>query len=266
MSILSSENIEEITAKLQNFTYCFQIKLPEGKELYLTSSDKLLKNGDISFFPNSGLFVKQGEFNDSAQNYITVEGIFESGGIEKFMDLTGAAVKIILYTNDIFEHFITYYCSIYTKYDLNFKMHLKPETVKYNKTIINSFSKTCRANFGDNKCTVDKNLYSSLYNVKEFFKKSFTISNLDKESGYYRGGEVKLGNNLFSSKILDHLGDLIIVESIIPENVKATKNTRLTSGCNKKFITCCNKFNNAINFRGEPLIPDYNFINVNLNE
>ncbi|WP_341789473.1 DUF2163 domain-containing protein [Rickettsia endosymbiont of Polydrusus tereticollis] len=266
MSILSSENIEEITAKLQNFTYCFQIKLPEGKEIYLTSSDKLVKNGDISFLPNSGLLVKQAEFNDSAQNYVDIEGIFESGGIEYSMDLTGAAVKIILYTNNIFEHFITYYCSIYTKYDLNFKMHLKPEAVKYNQTIINSFSKNCRANFGDAKCSVDKSLYSAVYNVKEFFKKSFTIANLDKESGYYSGGEARLGDNLFNSKILDHLGDLIIVESIIPENVKATKNIRLTSGCDKKFITCCNKFNNAINFRGEPLIPNYNFINVNLNE
>lgn len=25
--------------------------------------------------------------------------------------------------------------------------------------------------------------------------------------------------------------------------------------CDKKFITCCNKFNNAVNFRGEPFIP-----------
>ena len=30
--------------------------------------------------------------------------------------------------------------------------------------------------------------------------------------------------------------------------------------CNKKFITCCNQFNNAVNFRGEPLIPEYNFL------
>ena len=26
--------------------------------------------------------------------------------------------------------------------------------------------------------------------------------------------------------------------------------------CDKKFITCCNQFNNAVNFRGEPFIPE----------
>ncbi|MFY9589580.1 DUF2163 domain-containing protein [Rickettsia endosymbiont of Halotydeus destructor] len=262
MSILSSLNI----SKLENFIYCFQIKLPEGRELFLTSSDQIIKNNEISFLPNSGLFVKQGEFNDSAQNYIIIEGIFENGGIEKFMDLRNAEVKIMLYTDNIFEHFITYYCSIYTKYDLNFKMYLQPETVKYNQTVINSFSKSCRTNFGDAKCSVDKSLYSVTYNVKEVFKKSFTITNMDKESGYYISGEVRFGDNLFNSRILDHLNNLIIVENVIPENVKAVGSVTLTSGCDKKFITCCNKFNNAINFRGEPLIPDYNFINVNLNE
>ena len=27
------------------------------------------------------------------------------------------------------------------------------------------------------------------------------------------------------------------------------------TSCDKNFITCCNKFNNAVNFRGEPFIP-----------
>jgi hypothetical protein len=37
----------------------------------------------------------------------------------------------------------------------------------------------------------------------------------------------------------------------------------LMSSCDKTFITCCNKFNNAVNFRGEPFIPEKNFLKLN---
>ncbi len=47
---------------------------------------------------------------------------------------------------------------IYTKYDLNILMYLKPETIKYNQTIINRYSKTCRVSFGNSECKINKSL------------------------------------------------------------------------------------------------------------
>lgn len=260
MSIL----IKKIITKLENFAYCFQIKLANGKELNLTGNDHIIKNEDIIFLPNSGLDLKEAEFNDSAQNQVIIEGIFEEKGITAEMNLNNAAVKIILYNNGVFEHFITYYCTLYTKYDLNFKMHLKPETIKYNQTIINRYSKTCRVSFGDNKCKIDKNLYSGVYKIKEILKESLRIENLDQENGYYNGGQIIFCDNNFSSKVLSSFGDLVILEDVIPDYAKDAREVKIISGCDKNFITCCNKFNNAINFRGEPLIPDKDFINSHL--
>ncbi|ABV73499.1 hypothetical protein A1E_02775 [Rickettsia canadensis str. McKiel] len=60
-------------------------------------------------------------------------------------------------------------------YDLSLKIHLKPETVKYN------YSKTCRAIFRDNKCNIDK-VYIGLYKVKEILKKSLRILALVKKT------------------------------------------------------------------------------------
>ncbi|WP_157211900.1 hypothetical protein [Rickettsia akari] len=92
------------------------------------------------------------------------------------MDLNNSIVKIVIYTDKLFEHFVTYYCTSYTQYDLNFKIYLKPETVKYNQTIINQYSKTCKAVFGNSKCQIDKALYSGIYNnVKEMLKASLKI-------------------------------------------------------------------------------------------
>jgi len=256
--------IEEVITKLENFVYCFQIKLASGGELNLTNSDHFIRNEDIIFLPNSGLDLKEAEFNDSAQNHIIIEGIFEENGITAEVDLNNAIVKIIIYTNGVFEHFITYYCCLYTKYDLSFKMYLKPETIKYNQSVINRYSKTCRANFGDSKCKIDKGLYTGIYKIKEILKESLRIEGLDRENGYYNGGQIIFGDNRFNSKVLSSFGDLVILEDIIPDYVKDAREVKITAGCDKNFITCCNKFNNAINFRGEPLIPEKDFINLHL--
>ncbi|MCZ6901461.1 MAG: phage BR0599 family protein [Rickettsia endosymbiont of Ixodes persulcatus] len=55
---------------------------------------------------------------------------------------------------------------------------------------------------------------------------------------------------------------LAILQDIILDSVKDAEEVKITAGCDKNFITCCNKFNNAINFRGEPLIPEKDFINL----
>ncbi len=57
---------------------------------------------------------------------------------------------------------------------------------------------------------------------------------------------------------------MFILEDVIPDYAKDAREVKIISGCDKNFITCCNKFNNAINFRGEPLIPEKDFINSHL--
>ncbi len=246
----------------QNFTYCFHITLQDGLELYLTESDKSLSIDDIIFMPNSGMTLKEGNFNDSAQNYIILEGVFENNGVEQHYDLTQAMVKIYVCCVNSYNHFVTYYCTTYTKRDLEFTLRLEPNIELYNQSLLQSFSKKCRANFGDLKCKIDKTVYSQTYDIKEMFGRIMVISNLDKESGYFNYGDAILANGQFYSKIINHSGDVVILDKLIPDSIKHNKMVVLTVGCDKNFITCCNKFNNAVNFRGEPLIPDDNFIKV----
>lgn len=109
---------------VHNFTYCFHITLQDGLELYLTESDKSLSIDGIRFMPNSGITLKEGVFNDSAQNYIILEGVFENNGVEQHYDLTQAMVRIYTSCADSYKHFVTYCCSLYTKRDLDFTLRL----------------------------------------------------------------------------------------------------------------------------------------------
>ncbi|ABV76296.1 DUF2163 domain-containing protein [Rickettsia rickettsii] len=72
--------IEEVITKLTNFVYCFQIKRASSEELNLTNSDHAIKSEERVFLPKSSLDLKEAEFNDSAQNHIIIEGIFEENG------------------------------------------------------------------------------------------------------------------------------------------------------------------------------------------
>ncbi|MCC8371438.1 MAG: phage BR0599 family protein [Rickettsia endosymbiont of Pseudomimeciton antennatum] len=262
MTVALVEDIHNSVAELQNFTYCFHITLQDGLELYLTESDKPLLIDDIIYIPNSGMTLKEGQFNDSAQNYIVLEGIFEVNGVEQHYDLTQAMVKIYVCFTNSCRHFVTYRCSTHIKRDLDFTLRLEPNIELYNQSLLQSFSKKCRANFGDLKCKIDKIVYNQTYNIEEMFGRTIVISNFDKESGYFNYGDAILANGQFYSKIISHSGNLVILDKLIPDSMKHNKTIDLIVGCDKNFITCCNKFNNAVNFRGEPLIPDDNFIKV----
>jgi len=254
--------------EFDNVIYCFEINLNEGTRLFLTSSDKAIKSDSMIFTPYSGLTIKEAEFNDSAQNHIIIEGIFETYGITAQMDLHESEIKILTYLRQSFYHFVTYRTNLYIKNDMSFVIHLGPETVKYNKSLLKVFSKTCRANFGDSQCRVNKNHYSAIYEISSIIGRSLSVTNCDKEDGYFNGGSAvfKFGNeiNQFESIISNHFEKNIELQTMVPATfVSDCKYVTLTRGCDKKFISCCNKFNNGVNFRGEPSIPEYNFLKVN---
>lgn len=249
--------------ELRNFNYCFEILLESGEKIHLTSGDKPVEVNNLIYSPKSGLNIKEGFFNDSAQDYVNLEGIFEDNGINKHLDLTASRIKILIFFDNDFYHLITYYCTLYTKYDLHFTILLEPESTKYNQTVVDVFSQTCRANFGDTKCKIDKVLYSKAYDMTITGVRSVEIKEMKEEGGYYLGGDLQIFNSNFSSKILSSNGNTLNIDRVIPDYLKNYPKVLLTTGCDKKFITCCNKFNNTVNFRGEPFIPEYNFLKIN---
>lgn len=178
-------------SKGEKFVYCFYI-YKENTKKFLTSYDNKIATKEALYLPYSGLHIDNFTFNDSSQDSIEINGIFEKEGISEADDLTGYNVKIdIVFLNSIlYQNICEYTCTNMIKNTLSFTMVLEPISHKLQKTIVESYSRNCRANLGDSRCLVNKDLY--------------------------------------------------------PPNIT----------CDKKFITCCNKFNNAVNFSGEPFIPE----------
>ncbi len=241
--------------------YLFHIKMLNSKEYYLTSGNREVTYRGNIYVPESGLSLVSGEFNDSAENNIVLHGIFEKNGISKNDQFMGAVVKIMYLENQQIKNLVTYICTQYNINDLDFEIRCESEAIKYNKSLLQIFSKTCRANFGDNKCKININNYKVVCNLLEVNANILMCDNINNfHNEYFRNGRVKINDQ--ELKIIAHNGNKIEIENNkgLKDDLSRCKQLTLTPGCDKKFRTCCYSFNNAVNFRGEPDIPESNII------
>ncbi|MEY3197361.1 MAG: hypothetical protein RLZZ59_732 [Pseudomonadota bacterium] len=251
---MTRNKIKDYISQGQRFAFCFEFVFSCGEVLYLTSSDKKINQNNKLYQTYSGLKIECCNFNDSAQDEVIITGIFENSGIDKNHKLDSARVKVLFYFFEISEMFewINYQFDRILSDGMKFRIILRSDTVKFQKSVLKNFSTTCRAIFGDDKCKVEKFAYAAIYSAIRIEGKVITLENCNKADGAFVGGQLVFNNG----KIYDikaHNKKLITLEKYCDE--KAPQRVTLTPGCNKKFITCCNIYNNAINFRGEPAIP-----------
>ncbi len=246
-----------------NIIYLFEIFLASGEVLYLNSSGDDILLDHKKFSASSGLNITRGEFNDSAENIIEIHGIFSQKAISKKTSLNGCKIKIYHYLNGKQSPLVTYFITEFQKNDLDFNIKCEPEVTKYNQSIVLLFSKTCRANFGDEKCGINIDLYKKKYQIKSLKDNIIYFTNINQSNGYYNLGYVIFKNQLdkwVKFKILSHYNNKIETSSNISNDLMEQNYAILVPACDKTFITCCNKFNNAVNFRGEPTINEHNFL------
>lgn len=146
--------IMELLKNGARFVYCFKLAHGEHR-LYLTSNDTKVVVDDIVYQPYSGLSLARGVFNDSAQNYVEITGIFEEEGIKIESEITGSMVEVLIYfQEERIKHplLLNYFCSKMARYGMKFTIYLHPVSDKLQQTLLDHFSSTCRAQFGDHKC------------------------------------------------------------------------------------------------------------------
>ena len=246
--------ISEMIGNGERFVTCFQLALKNGQVLYLTSNDRKILYENICYIPNSGLAIENATFNNSAHNEVRIKGIFEVGGIDKNLDLDGMNVRIFFHfpQKSLFLEWLSLSYSAIQYDGMNFSLIVKPEIVKLHKSVLQNFSTNCRANFGDSKCKVQSLAYAAIYGVISIEKDIVKISSCTRPDGFFDGGRI-IFNDGSSYEIRSHAKHSLVLTknciSIAPARVT------LIPSCDKNFVTCCNRYKNAVNFRGEPRIP-----------
>lgn len=256
----------------KSLIYCIDIYLKSGQILHLTNASKALIAEGVNYLPNSGVEIEEIYFEDCGENHILISGIYEANGIEIDTDLIDAKFSINLFSNGELHNLVIYSCNEFTRGDLDFLIRLESQIHKYNKQAALIFSKTCRAHLGDNKCKINLEELSEYHEIAKIEGRKINLKEVQKgegfglrKSGYFTGGKLifildQQGGSTFSEKyfIVSHNINQIILSKKTSLEYQSASIAKILPGCDKKFITCCKKFDNALNFRGEPFVPEFN--------
>jgi uncharacterized phage protein (TIGR02218 family) len=133
------------------------------------------------------------------------------------------------------------------------------------------YGANCSADLGDNRCTMDLDdpaFHGEGAIVSLDGTSVFTAAGLGAfDDGWFTAGRLQWtsGANLgLAVEVKRHRADgggvLLELWQAMPEPLAAGHAFTVTAGCDKRFDTCRDKFDNVLNFRGFPHIPGNDFV------
>jgi uncharacterized phage protein (TIGR02218 family) len=133
------------------------------------------------------------------------------------------------------------------------------------------YTATCSADLGDSRCTVnleDPAFASSGAIAALNGTSSFVVSGLDGfADSWFTAGKLTWASGAnagLAMEVKSHriAGGAVTIDlwQAMPEALVAGDTFSVTAGCDKRFATCRDRFDNAVNFRGFPHIPGNDFV------
>ena len=132
------------------------------------------------------------------------------------------------------------------------------------------YTTTCSADLGDARCKIgltDAAYRGSGTVTAVSATSTFTASGLDTfDDGWLTAGKLTFTSGVnagLSVEVKNHSNDGSVSFDLwqaMPEPIAAGDAFTVTAGCDKRFSTCHDKFNNVVNFRGFPHIPGNDFV------
>jgi len=131
---------------------------------------------------------------------------------------------------------------------------------KYTNTITSEYTPLCRTELGSTKCGIDLAALTVSATVTAVIDEHTFETNLTAADGYFEYGAITFTAGLNASyrmEVKEYLNANGRIKMFLklPGLVQVGDTFNVFPGCNKTFSVCKAKFNNVINFRGEPSVP-----------
>lgn len=142
-------------------------------------------------------------------------------------------------------------------------------TQKLNQNFISVYSPTCRARLGDGKCKVDMGGSVTIDEVEYDLVSTGIVQNVSDDriiydstrtepNSFFNFGYITFTSGKNAGKKMEirtYQDKAILLFLPMKKSIQIGDTYSIHVGCDKYFNTCIGKFNNAVNFRGEPHIP-----------
>lgn len=268
MRNISPELSTHLAGEVTSLGTCWLITRTDGVIMAFTDHDRDIDFEDVIYISISGFTPTAIESkNDLSVDNMEVEGILAQGYITAPDLLAGlydfAQIEIFLVNvEDITQGRMMLKTGTIGEVTLEnnmFKAEIRGLTQHLSQTIAQVYSPTCRAVLGDNKCKVDLATITVSATVTAITSSQiFTASTLTQPAGWFTGGEVLCtagDNEGLRMEIKEFAAASVVLALPLPYPIAIGDVFNVIAGCDKAFDTCKAKFDNVVNFRGEPLVP-----------
>ena len=265
MKNISTDMQNHLNGEVLTLSNCWKITRRDGLVIGFTDHDQQLIIDDITYQAKTG-FTPTAIINSSSLNVdnLDIEGMINHDAISEADIIAG------LYDYAEVEMFCVNYLDLSSgkivmrygwigevRFDGNsFVAELRGLTQKLSGTIGELYSPTCRANLGDAHCKVNLASRTVTGAITAVGSNNIIYDSARNEAaGTFTHGRLSFtsGANMgLAFEVKSHAAGQIKLMLPPPYPVEVGNTYSLTQGCDKRFNTCITRFNNAVNFRGEP--------------
>jgi uncharacterized phage protein (TIGR02218 family) len=267
-----------LATRLTTLCACWRIERQDGVVLGFTDHDRTVSFGGVDHEPQSGFDASEAVAHAGLQvGGLEVTGAFAS---DRITDLDLAAG---LYDNARVEAWLVNWAAPAERHlmriasigevrsdEAGFVAELRSLPHALDQPSGRIFRATCDAHLGDARCTID--LLSSTWTGTGEVATTDGQTRIDgsisgdRPSGFFDGGLLTFTSGANAGRqvevlrhVRDGAGDHIKLWQKMVAPIAVGDDVMVSAGCDKRFETCRDRFDNIANFRGFPHMPGNDF-------
>lgn len=257
-----------LAGEVTSLAVCWKLTLVSGAVMGFTDHTDDLTIGSQLYKAATGFSPTSVETTDKfSVDNLDVAGILDAAAITEADIMAGkydfAEIEIFMVNvTDLSQGVITHrrgWLGEVTLKNGQFIAEVRGLAQKLSQNIVELYSPTCRAVFGDGRCKVNLASYTVGGTVDTVSNRQVFISNaMTQAAGYFSGGEIAWLSGANAGRrmeIKEFSGAQFTLVLPMPNTVTAGDTFNAFAGCDKTLDACVARFSNAVNFRGEPYVP-----------
>lgn len=268
MRTASSNLTAHLAGEVTSLAICWKLTLVGGAVMGFTDHTADLTISSQLYKAATGFSPTSIETKDKfSVDNLDVAGVLDTASITEADIMAGkydfAEIEIFMVNvTDLTQGIITHRRGWLGEVSLKngqFIAEVRGLTQKLSQNIVELYSPTCRAVFGDTRCKANLASYTVGGTVNTVTSRQVFIStSMTQAAGYFSSGEIvwltgaNAGRRMEIKEFSNTQFTLVLP---MPNNIAVSDTFNAIAGCDKTFNTCFSKFSNAVNFRGEPYVP-----------
>ena len=268
MQTLDISLANHLAQEVTSLSTCWKITRQDGTVLCFTDHDADIVVDGLTYLASSGITptAVSSQLGLSVDN-LELQGMLQEDGISEADILAGkydqAAVSIFMANHQApADGTLPLKSGWIGEMNLNggaFTAEVRGITASLQQTIGQGFTNTCRAKLGDARCTLDLTRLTVTGTVTAATSTyQFADSARTELNDYFTYGLVTFisgANSGISMEVRAFTNGAFQLFLPLPNAISVGDHYTVVAGCDKQFDTCAGRFNNAVNFRGEPHVP-----------